>query len=81
MEWIKTKDRLPDVGEELEVSDDGGKTFESGVEYMMERTCMMAGIAGGNGYFGEGFGMSGSNGCDRGLTADEPIFWRYAAIK
>lgn len=57
------------------VSYDGGITFDNTVDWMERRTCMMAGIAGGNGYFGEGWGSTGTNGCDRGLICDPPDYW------
>lgn len=38
---------------------------------------MMAGIAGGFGYFGEGFATDGESRCEKGLICDDPTFWRY----
>ena len=77
MDWIKATEQLPDFEEDLEVTYDNGKTFEDGVSYQEKRTCMMAGIAGGNGYFGEGFATNGE-GCEYGLIVDTPTHWRYA---
>lgn len=74
--WIKCSERLPDFDEDLEVTYDNGKTSEDNVAYLEKRTCMMAGIAGGNGYFGEGFGTQGGN-CDQGLILDTPTHWKY----
>jgi len=64
---------------EVEVSYDGGKTWDSSVEWTETRTCMMAGSAGGFGYFGEGWATSRESGTDVGLICDPPDYWRYAA--
>jgi len=75
MEWILTENERPVIGTNLEYSEDG-KTVEGTMDYLAARTCMMAGIAGGNGYFGEGFATDGSGGCDYGLICDDPKYWR-----
>jgi len=75
MKWNKTTELKPEIGEDVEVSDDG-ITVDFACIYTDKRTCMMAGIAGGHGYFGEGFATNGED-CDYGLILDDPIFWRY----
>lgn len=75
MTWIKTADKLPKIGDNVEYSEDG-ETVEGTMNYTDRRTCMMAGIAGGYGYFGEGFATDGANGCDVGLICDPPKYWR-----
>lgn len=57
------------------VSYDGGKTFDDSVEWLETRTCMMAGSAGGHGYFKEGWATSQNSGTDVGLICDPPDFW------
>jgi hypothetical protein len=74
MEWIKTSEQRPQIGAEVEYSDDG-INVEGELVYLENRTCMMAGIAGGNGYFGEGFATNGVD-CDYGLICDDPNYWR-----
>lgn len=59
------------------VSYDKGLTFDDSVAWMEHRHCMMARIAGGNGYFGKGWGTTGSNGCCVGLICDPPDYWIY----
>lgn len=59
------------------VSYDGGKNWDNTVEWCENRTCMMAGIAGGCGYFDEGWGTSKNSQSDIGLICDAPDFWRY----
>lgn len=75
-EWTKTKDALPELYEDVEISYDG-KTVTEEALYIEKRTCMLAGSSGGNGYFGAGFATNGSTGCERGLILDEPTHWRY----
>lgn len=77
MDWISSKEGTPDYDEELIVSYDNGKTEEEGVCYMENRICMMAGIAGGNGYFGEGYAVSFESDADTGLICDTPTHWKY----
>ncbi len=60
----------------METSEDGLTVGET-MDYVSERTCMLAGSAGGHGYFGEGFATDGSTGCETGLILDAPKFWRY----
>jgi hypothetical protein len=79
MEWISTKDKLPEYETEVDVKyacESGEEIFEGGHAYFENRTCIMAGIAGGYGYFKEGFGTYGPN-VDQGLIVDEPTHWRY----
>lgn len=72
---IPVEQELPKTGWEGLISYDGGETYQEVAAYLERRTCMMAGSAGGNGYFGEGFATSGFNGCDRGLILDPPTHW------
>jgi len=74
MEWIETALQRPKIGTNVEYSDDGINS-EGTLIYTDERVCMMAGIAGGHGYFGEGFATDG-NDCDYGLICDDPKYWR-----
>ena len=76
MTWIKTTEQRPRIGTNVEYSENG-ETVEGTMDYTDRRTCMMAGIAGGFGYFGEGFATDGENGCDTGLICDDPKYWRY----
>jgi hypothetical protein len=76
MTWIKTTEQRPRIGTNVEYSEDG-ETVEGTMDYTDKRICMMAGIAGGFGYFGEGFATDGENGCDTGLICDDPKYWRY----
>lgn len=73
-EWIKTTEKRPSIGMSIEYSNDG-VICEGTLIYTDKRTCMMAGIAGGYGYFGEGFATDG-NDCDYGLICDDPEYWR-----
>jgi hypothetical protein len=78
MKWIDSKIvPLPTTDLTIiEISYDG-INVDTGTEWMDKRTCMMAGIAGGNGYFGPGWGTNGESGCNRGLICDAPSYWRY----
>lgn len=73
--WVLTENKIPRVGSNVETTDDF-VTFET-MDYSESRKCMLAGVGGGNGYFGEGFCSDGSTGCDRGLILDKPTYWRY----
>lgn len=74
--WISSEVELPYGGENVEISDDGITVRET-ADYKTDRRCMMAGIAGGNGYFGSlGFATDGSTGCETNLILDTPAFWR-----
>ena len=75
MEWIKTsEEKPPEEGEyAIDISDDGINVSETAL-YTNNRHCMLAGIGGGNGYFGDyGFATDGSQ-CDRGLILDDPEY-------
>ncbi len=74
---ISVKDQLPEMDVDVSVSYDEGKTFECEAKYTDERLCMMAGIAGGYGYFGEGWAVADSSGADSNLILDEPTHWKY----
>lgn len=71
------EDGNPIFDEELSVSYDKGKTWEDGIWYSERRTCMLAGVAGGCGYFGEGFAVSGDSECDTNLIVDAPTHYKY----
>ena len=73
-EWILSSERLPQIYDEVEGTDDQIEIDDTLV-YLENRTCMMAGIAGGYGYFGEGFATDGSV-TDYGLICDTPKYWR-----
>jgi hypothetical protein len=73
-EWILTSEKRPNIGDHVEFSEDG-ETCEGMLLYLENRTCMLAGIAGGHGYFGEGFATDGEN-TDYGLICDDPKYWR-----
>lgn len=46
-------------------------------DYKRNRECMLAGVGGGNGYFGSlGFSTDGSTGCEKNLILDIPKYWR-----
>jgi len=76
MNWILTKDKLPELETNVETSEDGINSAET-MDYTAYRRCMLAGVGGGNGYFGEGFATDGSTGCDTNLILDAPKYWRY----
>lgn len=80
-QWTSVKEKpIPlNMLDDIEVSYDGINPDDT-VSFMEERTCMMAGIAGGYGYFGEGWGTNGNSQCDYGMICDEPEFWRYKTI-
>lgn len=78
-EWNLSSEILPSLGSNVEYSEDG-IIVEGTLDYISERRCMMAGISGGHGYFGEGFATDGENGCDRGLICDAPKYWRYSSL-
>lgn len=73
--WTSVKESLPEYQVEVDLKY-GKEIFEGGHAYFENRTCIMAGIAGGYGYFGEGFGTYGDR-VDQGLIVDEPDYWRY----
>lgn len=77
--WIRTSEQLPKADSSIEYSDDG-ITIEGTMSYLSHRKCMLAGVGGGNGYFGKGFATDGSTGCDTGLILDPPEFWRYQQL-
>lgn len=76
MSWILTSEQKPKIGSNVETSEDGITVSET-MDYTDERRCMLAGYAGGYGYFGEGFASDGTTGCDKGLILDDPKYWRY----
>lgn len=77
MDWIKTSEQRPEMHRDLEVMYGHGEVH-SNVRYMEDTHCMLAGIAGGSGYFNRaGFGCNGKKD-DYGLDCGKPEFWRYA---
>ncbi len=75
--WVLTASEKPREGENIEFSENG-IACDGTMNYKRERECMLAGIAGGNGYFGSlGFATDGNNGTDFNLICDEPKYWRY----
>jgi hypothetical protein len=72
-DWILTTEKRPELGDQVEYSDDG-INVEGTMVYIENRTCM----SDGHGYFGEGFATDGDNGCDYGLLCDDPKYWRLA---
>lgn len=76
MDWKLSSEEKPAIGSNIEFSDDR-LVSEGTLDYTDRRTCMLAGIAGGYGYFGEGFATDGSQGEDKGLICDPPKYWRY----
>jgi hypothetical protein len=73
---VSVKDKIkPSIGDEVLVSYDGGVTFPEEAAYLDSRTCMLAGVGGGNGYFGEGFATNGSTGCEKGLILPDVTHW------
>ncbi len=73
--WIVTETSKPKIGQNIEYSEDGVTSLGT-MDYLRNRTCMLAGTAGGFGYFGEGFATDGSTGIEGGLICDEPKYWR-----
>lgn len=77
MTWILSSEQLPREGANVEISDDG-ITVDGTADYKRDRRCMMAGYAGGHGYFSSlGFATDGCNGEDTNLILDTPKYWRY----
>jgi len=58
-EWILSSERLPDYYDKVESTDDK-INIDSTLVFLESRTYMLAGTAGGYGYFGEGFATDGS---------------------
>lgn len=76
MEWILTEQQKPREWANVETSED--KINIETMDYKPDRTCMMAGIAGGSGYFSSvGFATDGSTRCEKNLICDDPKYWRY----
>lgn len=73
---VSVKDELPGYSDDILVSYDNGITFPESAAYREHRKCMLAGIGGGNGYFGEGFCSNGSTGCDDGLILSDITHWQ-----
>lgn len=73
-DWIPAS-QPPPYGEEVEVSFDGGKTVECTAQFSENCTCMMAGIAGGYGYFTDMFATVEDNLVLRDVTHWRPLEW------
>ena len=73
--WINSDNELPTNGENVETSDDGIEVSGT-ANYKTNRQCMLAGVAGGNGYFGSLGWATDGRGCDNNLILDTPPFWR-----
>ena len=74
--WIDSDTELPNEDENVEISNDGINPEETAY-YKKDRVCMLAGVGGGNGYFGGlGFATDGSTGCETNLILDTPKYWR-----
>ncbi len=76
MEWIDVNNRLPEFGKDVEITYNSGKNVGNG-QYLEERKCMLAGIGGTNGYFGEGWATASCDDIDAGLIIDKPTHWRH----
>lgn len=80
-DWIITAEQKPARYQLVEISDDGN-TMDGEAEYTDNRHCMMAGVAGGCGYFSDdGFATTGSEGEDKGLILDAPMYWRPKPLR
>jgi hypothetical protein len=74
-EWIESEKELPNIGENVEYSEDG-VIAEGTLDYTDRRHCMLAFSSAFGRGFGEGFATDGHNGCDTGLVCDAPRYWR-----
>ena len=72
---VSVEDDLPEFSEDILISYDGGQTFPESAAFREHRKCMLAGVGGGNGYFGQGFCSNGSTGCDNGLILSDVTHW------
>lgn len=72
---VSVEQELPSVSDEILISYDGGLTFPESAAFKNERQCMLAGVGGGNGYFGKGFCTNGSTGCDKNLILSDVTHW------
>ena len=72
---VDVNEELPGYCEDVLVSFDNGLTYPESAAYRENRTCMLAGAGGGNGYFGKGFCTNGSTGCDNGLILSDVTHW------
>lgn len=69
--WISREEELPPYSDEVEVSFDG-ETSEGMGRFVENTQCMMAGIAGGHGYFTDQFATIDDN-----LVLHDVTHWRY----
>lgn len=72
---VNVNERLPDYTDDILVSFDNGITYPESAAYRERRQCMLAGVGGGNGYFGKGFCTNGNTGCDNGLILSDVTHW------
>jgi hypothetical protein len=74
--WILTEKQKPELGDNVEISDDGINVTETAF-YKEDRVCMLAYSAPGAGRFScAGFATDGSAGCETNLILDDPKYWR-----
>ncbi len=79
-EWdvFSVKDKLPEYGDEVQISYDGGKTWDEQLSVYLERRVCAGWADGGSiGSFGEGFATSHDCPAGYGLILDNPTHWRY----
>ena len=68
MKWLDMDDAPRDGTEIVGLYEDGAEVV---IRYAMTSRCMLAGIAGGNGYFGEGW-----EDVENRLIVDDPTHWQ-----
>lgn len=74
--WIESSKELPNIGENVEFSEDG-ITVEGTLDYTDQRHCILAYSSSFGHNFGVGFATDGTNdGCEKGLVCDAPKYWR-----
>lgn len=72
---VEYKKEKPEYSEDILISYDNGETFPESAAFRKHTQCMLAGVGGGNGYFGEGFCTNGSTGCETGLILPDVTHW------
>ncbi len=81
MEWISTKERLPEMDIDVQIKYGENDKEEFYGKYTESRVCMMAGIAGAHGYFGEGWAVADFEEVDSNLIIDEPSHWKPIKVE